>query len=269
MPIKCMNPKGDRSRAANWMTLEEPKARLSVLITVLLALAAALFPQADGHVAQAQSTTPTQVQMVYSLFEVDPLEFEEDVGTVRVGILAETNETGAPTTASNVTLNAKFDTAGSEAECLPPDDYRPISEVLLFRSTDFEAFTNDDGETRYRQSLYRDVWIFDDRVLEEDESFQLTLEPFHQAVSNPPSVVDELELTIIDNDGFVGVAFESSNYGNRGDRVDLPVGTRLAALGECDGGDRRSAERRGNSRARGSDLHPHGLVCAPDCDRGR
>ena len=210
MPIKCMNPKGDRSRAANWMTLEEPKARLSVLITVLLALAAALFPQADGHVAQAQSTTPTQVQMVYSLFEVDPLEFEEDVGTVRVGILAETNETGAPTTASHVTLSAKFGTAGSEAECLPPDDYRPISEVLLFRSTDFEAFTNDDGETRYRQSLYRDVWIFDDRVLEEDESFQLTLEPFHQAVGNPLFDVDELDLTIIDNDGFVGVAFEST-----------------------------------------------------------
>ena len=42
-------------------TLEEPKGRLSVLITVLLALAAALLLLADGHVAQAQSTTPTRV----------------------------------------------------------------------------------------------------------------------------------------------------------------------------------------------------------------
>ena len=138
-----------------------------------LALAAALLPLADGHVAQAQ---PTRVQMVYSLFEVDPLEFEEDVGTVRVGILAETNETGAPTGNYFVAFSAKFGTAGSEIECVPPDDYKPISDKLQFRSADFEAFTNDDGETRYRQSLYRDVWIFDDRVLEETESFRLILE---------------------------------------------------------------------------------------------
>ena len=206
MPIRHMNPKGDRARPANWKTLEEPKARLSVLITVLLALAAALFPLADGHVAQAQST---RVQMVYSLFEVDPLEFEEDVGTVRVGILAETNETGAPTGGYPVDFSAKHGTAISDRECVPPGDYKPISDLLIFLSADFEAFTNDDGETRYRQIFYRDVWIFDDRVLEETESFLIKLE--HSAgQSNTLFDVDELELTINDNDGFVGVAFDST-----------------------------------------------------------
>ena len=207
MPIRHISSKGDRARPANWKTLQGPKARLSVLITVLLALAAALFPLADGHVAQAQST---RVQMVYSWIEVDPLEFEEDVGTVRVGILAETNETGAPTGRYGVTLGTNSDTAHSFHDCVGLKDYRPKSEVLQFPLADFEAFTNDDGETRYRQTLYSDVWIYDDRVLEEAESFQLNLKIFHIDDPYPLFDVDELELTIIDNDGFVGVAFDST-----------------------------------------------------------
>ena len=107
-------------------------------------------------------------------------------------------------------FSARHGTARSDSECLPPGDYKPLSEPLLFLSADFEAFTNDDGETRYRQSLYRDVWIFDDRVLEETESFRLILEQSTGDDSNPLFEVDELELTIIDNDGFVGVAFDST-----------------------------------------------------------
>ena len=125
------------------------------------------------------------------------------------GILAETNETGAPTGGYPVDFFARHGTARSDRECVPPGDYKLISETLIFLSADFEAFTNDDGETRYRQIFYRDVWIFDDRVLEETQSFRFILEQ-STGQSNTLFDVDELELTITDNDGFVGVAFYST-----------------------------------------------------------
>ena len=50
-------------------------------VALVLGLAAPLLP-ADEHVAQAQ----TDPGLIVSLIEVDPLQFDEDVGTVRVGV---------------------------------------------------------------------------------------------------------------------------------------------------------------------------------------
>ena len=97
---------------------------------------------------------------------------------------------------------------------VPPDDYKPISDFRLrFLSADFEAFTNDDGETRYRQSLYTRTFgslmivcwkrpSLSNLILESHTSLVIPVYPLFG--------VDELELTIIDNDGFVGVAFDST-----------------------------------------------------------
>lgn len=77
----------------------------TLFLVVAVVLSAALLLQADAHVAQAQSTTRSHpAEYVYSLIEVDPLEFDEDVGTVRFGIQAVTIGAAAPTRVGGYTF---------------------------------------------------------------------------------------------------------------------------------------------------------------------
>ena len=170
---------------------------------VVLGLAAALLLQADGRVAHAQQSA----RVNFSLIEVDPLTFEEHAGTVRFGVQAETIGADAPTIVEVARVETRSDTARPSGECEEGRDYGPLSDEVSFAPADFEAFVNDEGETRYRQIQYLDVLIWDDRTLEEDESFKIVVS--REPASGPPDSKD-YDFTIIDNDGFVGVAFDQT-----------------------------------------------------------
>ena len=141
-------------------------------------------------------------QMDFALLEVEPVE--EDVGTVRIGVVAVTSEAGIPNLNSSLLIRSNRGTAKSGDFCWPLSDYRPVSLDPDFLWQHFDEFVNDDGETRYRQTMYFDVSIIDDKVPEETESFTLRL---GRAPGNPKWIfsVPEVEVRIIDDD-FVGVA---------------------------------------------------------------
>ncbi len=151
--------------------------------------------------------TDDDPQVVFSLFEEDPIVFEEGVGTVRVGILAETNEAGEPTDLGPSAYGADlFSKASRRVGCQTGQGYIDVIEQYRVPSKDFVAFVNDDGETRYRHILYHDVQIIDDQVEDSNETFRLVLEHAGGSISSISD--DELLLTIVDDDGLIGVAFE-------------------------------------------------------------
>ena len=129
--------------------------------------------------------------MRYSLAEVEPVE--EDVGTVRVGIQGVTNEDGVPRIDYRLTLAALEDTAEADR------DFEGVQEILNFPVDDFEEFVNDNGETRYRQTVYFDFVIHDDISAEEEESFRIRLWSA-KGYKWPVYDVRERRVTIIDND---------------------------------------------------------------------
>ena len=133
--------------------------------------------------------------MRYSLTEVE--QVDEGAGTVRVAIQAVTNEDGVPSIDYRVTLAALEDTAEADS------DYEGVKEVLNFAVGDFQVFVNDNGETRYRQTVYFDFVIHDDISAEEEESFRIRLWSA-KGYQWPAYGVRERRVTIIDNDS-VGV----------------------------------------------------------------
>ncbi len=177
----------------------------TLVLVVAVVLAVALLLPADGHVAQAQSNP----RLEFSLIEDDPLVFQEDVGTVRFGIRAETIEAGTPTSTERVRMVTTTGTALPYDSCALARDYHPVSEEPSFSPGAYGTFVNGQGETRYSQTQYFEVSIWDDRILEEDESFTIEIDLSPGSFSESIGV-GELELTIVDNDGFVGVAFDRS-----------------------------------------------------------
>ena len=129
--------------------------------------------------------------MRYSLSEVAPVE--EDAGTVRLEIQAVTNEDGEPRIDYRLTLAALEDTAEADR------DFEGVQEVLNFAVDDFVEFVNDNGQTRYRQTVYFDFVIHDDLSAEEEESFLLRLWSA-KGYKWPAYGVRERRVTIIDND---------------------------------------------------------------------
>ena len=131
----------------------------------------------------------------YSLVKVEPVE--EDAGTVRIWFVAVTNEAGT----LNVLRIASLKSVAHTAE--PPADYSPLSSQFLLFQHEFDRFVNGDGETRYRQAVYVDISIVDDKVPEETEYFQVVLE------GGPGNDLFNQEriVTIIDDD-FVGVTVD-------------------------------------------------------------
>ena len=147
----------------------------------------------DGLNADGVTVTITDddPQMEYSLVDAGPLG--EDAGTVQVEVVAVTNEDGVPSIGYAVAVQSEdvTTTAGG--------DYEAVDETLVFAVADFAAFTDGDGETRYRQSVYFDVVIVDDRFDEDAETLLLKL------MENPGyegSVfgVAQISVSINDND---------------------------------------------------------------------
>ena len=86
--------------------------------------------------------------------------------------------------------------------------YGEFYEQILFNAEDFEAFVDINGATRYRQTVYFDVGIIDDKVPEETESFIIGIEAYEGYDDEGSCIsVPEIEVTIIDDD-FVGVTVE-------------------------------------------------------------
>ena len=134
--------------------------------------------------------------MDYELVTLEPVE--EDAGSVRIGVVAVTTETGVPTQVYSVSLVAARDTADS------PIDYGVFHKVYEFEPDGFEEFVDGEGETRYRQTEYADLVIVDDEVQEETESFAVQLWYVPGWDYFPRT---ETQVTIIDND-FSGVVVE-------------------------------------------------------------
>ena len=130
-------------------------------------------------------------QMDVALVEIQPVD--EDVGTVRVEVVATTTESGVPSDDYAVRVRSSDDTAGS------PGDYQAVDETLEFGASDFVAFVNDDGDTRYRQSVYFDVAINDNSLDEDEETFLLSLQEIPGYEGHVYSV-PETEVTILDDD---------------------------------------------------------------------
>ena len=112
----------------------------------------------DGLDADDVTVTVTDddPQMEYSLVDAGPVD--EDAGTVQVEVVAVTNEDGVPSIDYAVAVQSEDVTANSGG------DYEEVDETLVFAVADFAAFTDGDGETRYRQSVYFDVVIVDNSV---------------------------------------------------------------------------------------------------------
>ena len=134
--------------------------------------------------------------MYYELVTLEPVE--EDVGSVRIGVVAVTIEAGVPTQVYSVSLQAVRDTADS------PIDYGVFHKFSVFAPEGFEEFVDGEGETRYRQTAYVDLVIVDDEVQEETESFAVQLWYVPGFDYFPRT---ETQVTIIDND-FSGVIVE-------------------------------------------------------------
>ena len=129
--------------------------------------------------------------MRYSLQGVEPVN--EDAGTVRVAVMAETNEDGALRIDYKTRVESREDTA------LAGSDYAAVNETLVFAKDDFEEFVNDRGQTRYRQTMHFDVSILDDPTPESKESFGLVLIQV-QGYQWPVYGVRRIEVPIVDND---------------------------------------------------------------------
>ena len=146
---------------------------------------------AEVSVTVTDDDTPVEMSMAYSLVGVGP--FEEDAGTVRVEVVAVTNEAGVPSIDYSVRVRSQNDTARS------PGDYEAVDETLVFPLDDFEEFVDELGDTRYRQSVYFDVVIVDNSYDEDAETFLLQLSEisgYQESVFGVP----EIEVTINDND---------------------------------------------------------------------
>ena len=131
------------------------------------------------------------VQMEYSLVEAGP--FEEDAGTVQVEVVAVTNEAGVPNTEYAVGVRSEDVTARADG------DYRAVDKTLEFPVEEFEAFSDQNGDARYRQTVSFDVVIVDNFYDEDAETFLLKLSDstgYEESVFGVP----EIEVTINDND---------------------------------------------------------------------
>ena len=137
------------------------------------------------------TVTDDDPQMDIALVEVQPVD--EDVGTVTVEVVATTTEAGVPSDDYSLRVRSSDDSAGS------PGDYQAVDETLEFAATDFSAFVNADGDTRYRQSVYFDVAINDNRYDEDAETFLLSLEEIPGYEWSGYSV-PEIRVTILDDD---------------------------------------------------------------------
>ena len=161
----------------------------------------------DGLNADGVTVTITDddPQMEYSLVDTGPLG--EDAGTVQVEVVAVTNEDGVPSIGYAVAVQSEdvTTTAGG--------DYEAVDETLVFAVADFAAFTDGDGETRYRQSVYFDVVIVDDRFDEDAETLLLKL---MESPGYEGSVfgVAQISVSITDDDtaSSLTVNFKESGY---------------------------------------------------------
>ena len=154
---------------------------------------------AEGSPAETTvSIVDDDPAMVFSLPE--PQEVAENAGTLTIGATAMTAEDGIPNQSYYVLFDAERGTAG------PPDDYVAISEILGFPSDEFEEFVDDQGQSRYRQTVYFDVGIVDDFRAEQTESFNLYLSDFI-GYSNSTNLTQEVTVTITDDD-VIGVTVD-------------------------------------------------------------
>ena len=146
---------------------------------------------AEVSVTVTDDDTPVEMPVAYSLVEVAPVG--EDAGAVRVEVVAETNEDGAPSIDYAVRVESENGTARS------PGDYEAVDETLVFPVGDFAAFEDDAGETRYRQTVTFDVVIHDNIYDEDAETFLLKLS---ESTGYDESVfaVAQIEVTINDDD---------------------------------------------------------------------
>ncbi len=136
--------------------------------------------------------------LIYSLVEPEPVV---EGGTLRIEVTAVTKVDVMPTRHYVASIVSRSRTAKSGR------DYRPVSEHLIFRHTDFTAVTIN-GEQRYQSTVYLDTEIFEDNYAEDSEIFILIL---HLA----PDLEHEIDraevtVTITDNDPEPELAVEVS-----------------------------------------------------------
>ena len=135
-------------------------------------------------------------QIEVALVQVLPVD--EDVGTVTVEVVATTTEAGVPSIDYATRVQSEDVTARSVGWPFQKD-YWPVDETLVFAAADFSAFVNEDGDSRYRQSVYFDVAINDNSLDEDEETFLLSLQEIPGYEGHVYSV-PETEVTILDDD---------------------------------------------------------------------
>ena len=122
-------------------------------------------------------STDRDVRVIFVMREVQPVA--EDAGTVRVEVVGETFGEGAPTTDFAVNLQA-YELLPSNFRPAPAttgSDFVKVDEQIDFPRDGFTEFMNDNGETRYRQTVTFDVEILNGGITEGAEIFRLELLP--------------------------------------------------------------------------------------------
>ena len=176
---------------------------------------------------------------------------------MQVEVVAVTNEDGVPDIDYAVGVRSQNVTARS------PGDYKAVDETLDFPVDEFEAFLDQNGDTRYRQTVSFNVVIVDNFYDEDAETFLLKLSAstgYEESVFGVP----EIEVTINDNDT-AGVTVTPTaltiEEGNS-DTYEVVLDTRPSR--KRNGYDSRSSEHRGYRGARVADLHPRQLERSQD-----
>ena len=134
-----------------------------------------IYHSADYTPIVSVTSRDRDVQASFSLGEVQPVA--EDAGTVRVEVVGVTFEEGAPTTDFAVRLQSYELGSHRRVPATAGSDFVGVDEQIDFPKDGFTEFVNDDGETRYRQTVTFDVEILNDGIAEDTETFGLQLLP--------------------------------------------------------------------------------------------
>ena len=140
------------------------------------------------------SVIDNDLRMHYSWTESE-LTVAEGDGFVTVTVTATTDRNARPSYIQRVALASLSHLSESTAQS--GADFRPVSEELGFRSTDFTEISTEEG-TRYTATRSFDVEIYDDGHVEETEKFPVHLQP--TPGSAPTFGTEVLLITITDDD---------------------------------------------------------------------
>ena len=170
-----------------------------------------IYHSANGSPSVLVISRDRDVTVVFGLTEVQPLE--EDAGTARVEILGTTLEEGAPTTDFAASFQAYGSASHLGTAATAGIDFVEVDEQIDFPRTGFTEFVNDDGKTRYRQTVTFDVEILNDVIAEGTEVISIQLSPSVEFHFVGAGVFGNLSLksVVITDDDTAGVTISETS----------------------------------------------------------